>query len=179
MSDGWAMFDVRWLVPLAVGVLCLWAGLRLGAALRRRRRRRASAHGLKMEARAPAALAKRGYRVIERHPSLSIEWWVDGESRTIELAPDLLVARRGRRFLVEVKTGGSARPESRDTRRQLLEYAVCFRADGVLLYDADRDTLRRVEFDLPGRGRSWVPWIVGIAAGAALGVAASMLWLRV
>lgn len=177
--DGWPDWISTWiwvLAPIGVGI-GLWAGLRLAGAGRRWRRRRASHHGRRMESKAPAALARRGYRVIERHPALTVTWFVDDTPRELTLEPDLLVARGGRRFLVEVKTGGSARPESRDTRRQLLEYAAYFRADGVLLYDADQDALRAVEFPLPRARPRWPAVLFGAVIGAVVGALATFSWL--
>lgn len=167
-----------WIVALALAVaLGLGAGLRLARWRRRRRRLRASAHGRRMEDKAPAALERRGYRVIERHPVLAIEWRLDGAPQPLELAPDLLVSRGGRRYLVEVKTGGAARPEKQETRRQLLEYAAYAPVDGVLLYDADRDELRAVEFPIERGGRGRIAaLLLGAALGAALGGAVAW-WL--
>lgn len=164
---------------VSAAVVILLAGFMVGRrwadGRRSRRRRRAAAHGRAMEERAPAALARRGYRVIERHPRHTIEWWVDGEPRELTLEPDLRVARGGRELLVEVKTGGAARVEQRDTRRQLLEYAAYCDCDGILLYDADADTLREVVFPLPEPP----PMVARIALAWALGVmvgAGAILW---
>lgn len=160
------------LVILVVGFT---VGRRWADRRRHRRRARAAAHGRAMEDRAPAALARRGYRVITRHPSYTIEWWVDDAPRSLTLEPDLLVARGRRRYLVEVKTGGAARVEQRDTRRQLLEYAVYCDCDGVLLYDADRDQLQSVEFPLPRAparsARYAAVWAFGVVVGAG-----AILW---
>lgn len=161
-------------VALGAALVGLYLGLRVAGWRRRRRRLRASAHGRRMEEAAPAALARLGYRVLERHPELTVEWRVDGEPRTLELAPDLLVSRGGRRYLVEVKTGGSARPEKQETRRQLLEYAAYAPVHGVLLYDADRDRLRAVEFPLGDTRRRL--WPLALLAGAALGAAGMWWW---
>ncbi len=159
---------------LAAALLVLIAGLALGARLagrlRGRRRRRAAAHGRRMETRAPAALARRGFRVIERHPALCVEYRVDGAPRELNLEADLLVARRGRRYVVEVKTGGATQIERRDTRRQLLEYAVHYDADGVLLYDADADELHTVEFPLPGPRTRWPLALGALLVGLAIGL---------
>ncbi len=177
-SEIWpAGWPPPWAVALAVAAAAGVAlGLRLARWRRRRRRLRASAHGRRMEDRAPAALERRGYRVIERHPALAIEWSLDGEPQPLELAPDLLVSRGGRRYLVEVKTGGAARPEKQETRRQLLEYAAYAPVHGVLLYDADRDRLRAVDFPIERGGRGG--WLPALLVGAALGAAAMWWWIR-
>ncbi len=174
--ENWSWSELwPWCVAVAAA-LGLYLGARWSGWRRRRRRLRASSHGRRMEDRAPAALQRHGYRVIERHPALSVEWWVDDAPRTLELAPDLLVERGGRRYLVEVKTGGAARPEKQETRRQLLEYAAYAPVHGVLLYDADRDRLRAVEFPLD-RARGPGACLAAALLGAAAGGAAVWWWL--
>lgn len=155
---------------LVVSIAAAALGARLTGRLRGRRRRRAAAHGRRMETRAPAALTRRGYRVIERHPALTVEYAVDGAPRELTLEADLLVARGGRRYVVEVKTGGATQVERRDTRRQLLEYAVHYDADGVLLYDADADALHTVEFPLPTARARWPLALAALLIGLALGL---------
>ncbi len=122
---------------------------------------------------APRALARRGFRVLRRHPRGALEWRLNGEPRRSEVEADLLVSRAGQRYVVEVKTGRGTRPTKRDTRRQLLEYTLAYDVDGVLLLDADADTLHRVEFPT-GRGRpaNRIAWFI---AGVAVGLAAVML----
>ncbi|MCB9550985.1 MAG: hypothetical protein H6705_03700 [Myxococcales bacterium] len=43
-----------------------------------------------------------------------------------------------------------------------------YRADGVLLYDADDDTLRAVDFPLPRPARRLLWFALGLLAGVAL-----------
>ena len=50
--------------------------------------------------------------------------------------------------MVEVKTGQSAHVNRRDTRRQLLEYALFGSADEVWILNADTEDLQRVEFPI-------------------------------
>ena len=71
--------------------------------------------------------------------------------RVIALRADLLVERGGRRYVAEVKTGEAAPSlATAATRRQLLEYLIAYRVDGVLLVDAERGSVHEVEF--PGAG---------------------------
>ena len=65
------------------------------------------------------------------------------------LRADYLVARAGRRYIAEVKTGRLApRLAHGPTRRQLLEYRAAFDVHGVILVDADLQTITHVEVDL-------------------------------
>ena len=152
-------------------VALLWSVLQTRA--RRRRTRRAADRGRAAELAAPAALERRGYRVVRRHPEGRLDWRLDGEPQTAEIEADLLVVRDGRRYVVEVKTGRGTRPTRRDTRRQLMEYALAYEMDGVLLLDADADRLYEVEFPRPVQRR--VSALLWFAGGVAVGVGAAML----
>ncbi|HKA86506.1 MAG TPA: PD-(D/E)XK nuclease family protein [Haliangiales bacterium] len=114
------------------------------AGLRARRRGRRAAQG---ELEAERLLAAAGFRVRERQVPLVFPIRCDGRELPIELRADILAERGGRRYVVEVKTGEAApRLDTAGTRRQLLEYLVAYRADGVLLVDADRGAVHEVEF---------------------------------
>ena len=138
-------------------------------------RRRARAREGEIEAE--EFLERRGYRILERQVRRRAHYLVDGAPRGAEVIADLLVARRGRRFIAEVKTGTKAPdPMHRATRRQLLEYAHAFDVDGLLLVDADQ---RRVSsFEVPQARRSSARWLwlaLGLAAGAVAGATAARL----
>ena len=157
------------LAMLVVGLL--WSFLQTRA--RKRRARSAADRGRAAERDAPAALERRGYRVLGRHPEGRLDWELDGEVLTARVEADLLVSRDGRRYVVEVKTGRGTRPTRRETRRQLLEYALAYDVDGVLLLDADADRLYDVAFPRPVRRRiSAALWFAG---GVAVGVGAAVL----
>jgi hypothetical protein len=75
----------------------------------------------------------------------SYDLLVDGRRLSIALRADYVVERRGRWFVAEVKSGETAPSlETPATRRQLLEYRIAFAVDGVLLVDAERDTVHEV-----------------------------------
>jgi hypothetical protein len=161
-----------WLiVGLVAGLLVAWAAARW----RRWRGYRRSLRGRRLEAAAPAALTRAGYRVIAHGPTATYPLSIDGEPRTMRLEGDYLVARGRRRYVVEVKSGQGADPARRGTRRQLLEYSLGFEVDGVLLFDAERGRLHHVEFPTRHRRRAVGVWfVVGIAVGAGL----AALWLH-
>ena len=101
------------------------------------------------EVAATTLLADAGYEVLETQVKRSWTFHCDGAPVTVELRCDALVARAGRRLVAEVKTGARAPSlTTAATRRQLLEYAVAFRADGVVLVDAEAGQVLEVEFDL-------------------------------
>lgn len=142
--------SVEFLVALlAVSILLTWvlAG-RSQRRTRSRRGRRAANRGLDAEVEAEHLLERRGYRILERQVQGSWPLRVDGEDVDARLRADLLVGRRSRVFVAEVKTGPAARASSPNTRRQLLEYLLAFECDGVLLVDMDTEEVLRVEFPL-------------------------------
>lgn len=139
-----------WLLGAVVVLLAIALTWRIAVHRTTRGRRRAlgaAAHGRSMEARAPALLEARGFTIVETHPQRSYVFTVNDVEETAWLRADLLVERDGARFVVEIKTGRAARPTVRGTRRQLLEYALHYAVDAVLLLDADRDVLTVVDFD--------------------------------
>jgi hypothetical protein len=154
-------------------------GLASQAAAEREGERRAAAHARSLravdgEAGAFALLERAGYAVLERHVPGSWTVHADGEPVTFGLRADYLVARRGRRYIAEVKTGRVApRLSHGPTRRQLLEYSAAFDVQGVILVDADVETITHVEVDLFGDRASRRPrW----PAPAALAVVAVFLF---
>jgi len=141
---------------------------------RRRNRRRALAHGRKMETQAAKMLRRWGYRILDRHPRAEARWWVDGQLMTAVVEVDYLVKRRRRKYAVEVKTGKSADPSHRSTRRQLLEYAKTYAVDGLLLLDADLKRLYQVRFDPKTERFPWRAFGLGIGLGISVSLG---LWI--
>lgn len=135
---------------LLVAVLVVVGGL-LGLLLARwlrgfqsRSRNRVAQHG---EADAERILARAGYRVVSRQARAQWSMLVDGQEVPVEVRVDLLVQKRGKRYVAEVKTGELAPdPSHPPTRRQLLEYALIFDAREVLLVDVPAGEVRAVAF---------------------------------
>lgn len=168
-------------LPLALGLLAgllvTWALFALRDRARRRRQQRRADRGRALEADAPAMLTRAGYRVLRRHPEARYTWWIDGEARETALAADLLVERGGARYVVEVKSGRGVRAERRETRRQLLEYALTYAVDGVLLLDAEAGRLHEVAFERKPARYTRSGFVAGLVIGA-VGMAAVALLLR-
>lgn len=137
--------DVGLSILLALATLALgWliAGRKGNRATRRRNRM-----ALDGEVIAEKLLKKKGYQVIDRQ--VVGEWWmwIDGEEVEIQVRADLLVKRKGRLYIAEVKSGRMViDPTFPATRRQLLEYRMVFDVDGVLLVDAENQQLHMVDF---------------------------------
>lgn len=140
--------DPWWLVALLAAVIVLgWVRSRVGRWLDGRRRKRRLQRAADGEERARRLLESEGYAVLDSQVAGQLDLRVDQESHRVDLRADHLVERRGRRFVAEVKTGQTAPdPTHTATRRQLLEYRLAFRADGILLVDMEAVRVYRVRF---------------------------------
>lgn len=144
-----------------------WRSFSLRQRLRRRAVRAAAG-----EARAAELLERHGYVVMGRQVTQQSRLLVDGEPVIVELRADLVVARDGRRYVAEVKTGQAA-PDvaNRATRRQLLEYRSAFDVDGALLVDAESERVHEIEFPdgPPARRGAALPAIAWLTVGGLIG----------
>lgn len=108
------------------------------------RRSRLAARG---EQRAEQLLITAGYRVVDRQVYCTDTMSVDGEACQIAVRVDLIVRKRRRRYIAEVKTGAVAPdPTHPATRRQLREYKAFFPDHGLLLVDAEGETIHEIHF---------------------------------
>jgi hypothetical protein len=182
--------DVQGTLPLVLLVAALVVAVvqswRLGreralgqadrAAASREEEREVAAHARALRAvdgeeRAAALLERAGFAVLERQVPGSWTLRADGEPVTFGLRADYLVMREGRRYIAEVKTGRLApRLSHGPTRRQLLEYRAAFDVHGVILVDADVETITHVELDVfadrASRRTGWAeaaPWALAVA----------------
>jgi len=135
-------------VGLGLGLLLLglWLGIRFVRWRTQRRGRRVAHRGLRGEVHGVRLLEEAGYAVLDTQVRALAIVEVDGDDETYELRIDAIVARDGRRFVAEFKTGNAATIASAPTRRQLLEYALAFPDHGLLLVDASEGTLQEVGF---------------------------------
>ncbi len=131
-----------WLLALAALALAWWwarTAIARGNAQRGRVARRA-------EVAAERLLERLGFVVEDRQVHGTFDLLVDGAPVEVSCRADLVVRRRRRRFIAEVKTGRGADPAHPDTRRQLLEYQLAFAVDGVLLVDMEGRRVMEVGF---------------------------------
>jgi hypothetical protein len=172
-----ALAAIASLVALFQTARIAWERLSRTWTIRARARR-----AVEGEQRAEPMLRDAGYEVLERQARVVWTVYADGEPLEVALRADLLVARGGRRYVAEVKTGKLApRLDHAPTRRQLLEYRVAFGVDGVLLVDADAGRVTLVELGVdearggePTGALGAPPWGFAVIAGV-LGVVVGWL----
>ncbi len=129
---------------LAAGGVFWWWVTRLG---RRRVLRHRRDRGRRGEVDAAQVLVEAGYHLLQDQASREAEMEIDGVARPYTVRPDYLVRRGNRRYVAEVKTGKKApNPLYTPTRRQLLEYEVCFPTHGLLLVDMETRRVHRIRW---------------------------------
>ena len=112
------------------------------------------ANGKKGEIRAKDYLLNRGFKIIAEQPSIKKNIFIDGQEFFYEIRADFIIQKKGKKALVEVKTGKEAvDPLSTNTRRQLFEYSYSYDIDKVYLLDADSMKMKEISF-VPKRDRS-------------------------
>jgi hypothetical protein len=161
---GWAA------CALAVAVFVLYLFWQRYA--RRRRAHARLARAGEGERRARAWLEELGFEIVGAQVAAEYTLKVDASDVPIAVRADYVVARGGAVYVAEVKTGALApRVQTPATRRQLLEYAVAFDADGVLLVDAESGRVHEVAF--PRRRAPARVWHIVLCAAL---VAIAVLW---
>jgi uncharacterized membrane protein len=137
---------VPWVLALAVLCVGGWLGLRWASWQRSRAGRRSQRIGREGERVALRLLKRRGFSVLETEVAGWMRLTVDGRPQQFEVRADALVERKRKRYIAEFKAGeAGSRVEHRGTRRQLIEYALAYEVDGVLLVDAQRERIVAVE----------------------------------
>lgn len=163
------MLLVALLLALAVGA---WGALRVRRSWRALRLRLRMDRARRREALAEPLLERAGYAVLGAQLTATCPLLLDGERLEPTVRADYLVARRGRTYVAEAKSGPRATdPSDRATRRQLLEYTIAYDVDGVLLVDTESGVVRTVEFPTLRRGAPWPTVVSSIVLGAVLGAA--------
>ncbi len=103
------------------------------------------------EIKAGKYLKKKGYDILEYQKELKYIYYVDQEEVEVRVRPDYIVKKGGKTYIAEVKTGINAPniKKNKDTRRQIMEYSISFRYNGVLLVDIDNEKILKIQFKNP------------------------------
>jgi hypothetical protein len=143
---------IVFIIGVIFGAYLLW---KIMVVARRILSRRQVEMGMIAEERARDLLSRRGYRIEEVKPEADVELIVDGKRERARVQADFLVSKDGSNYIAEVKRGEEARiPLSPRVRRQLLEYFLAFRPDGMIFVDMENERIHRIDFILDvGRRR--------------------------
>lgn len=127
-----------------------WLGIRIRKAMANWRMRRRFRRAEDGEAWAEHMLQENDFSIIERQCTAETRVCVNDTWYSNHIRIDYVVQRDGMRYGVEVKSGEQAtNPAAGATRRQLLEYYIVYRLDGLLLADYETRSLNSIRFELP------------------------------
>ncbi|MCT4644065.1 MAG: CRISPR-associated protein Cas4 [Carboxylicivirga sp.] len=109
----------------------------------------------KLELQARSFLKSKGYSIVDYQSTYTHRYMVDGKVLEVDIQPDYIVKKGGKKYIVEVKSGHSATSaQYRNTRRQLLEYDYVVENNGVFLLDMESRQLKLVQFKTKAEKRS-------------------------
>ena len=146
--------------------------------MRRRAKQRQTAAS-QGERHAKDMLRAKGFSVLDEQVRAPLYVRVDGRLVRHEVRADLLVERRGKRFIAEVKTGDLAPSIAHGpTRRQLLEYSLVYPVSGTLLVDVPGQRIHHIDFPTRFSGPKATQHVLRIALAALAGALAYHFWLR-
>ena len=112
-------------------------------------------------------LQKNGYRIIGAQLRETIVMHINGEPQERIVRADYLVRKGWKTYVVEVKSGQQGDARLTNVRRQMLEYQLVYRPDGMLLLDMEHRALQKVRFTYTSlRKHQWVRYgLVCLTAG--------------
>lgn len=125
------------------------------AFLQERKVRKRFERGNRLELQAKNFLKNKGYTIIDYQSTYKHQFIEDGEVQCVEIQPDYIVKKNGKKYIVEVKSGSQAiSARNKSTRRQLLEYDYVVENDGVFLLDMENRQLKLIRFKSKAQKRS-------------------------
>ncbi len=160
---------------------------KLSEYLKERKVKKRFERGNKLELQAKNFLKNKGYTIVDYQSTYEHRYMVDGEVQYADIQPDYIVKKKGKKYIVEVKSGTTATSlRNRSTRRQLLEYDYVVENDGIFLLDMEHRDLKLIQFKSKAGKRSGkllktvivvaifgiaIPyWQIKVAIGIVLGV---------
>jgi len=101
----------------------------------------------KGELKAIELLQHNGYEVLDTQRQMQYNMIVDNKKYLISVKADMIVKKGKKMYIAEVKTGEKAPSANLSaTRRQLLEYYMVYKPDGIILVDMEKQLLKKVEY---------------------------------
>jgi Holliday junction resolvase-like predicted endonuclease len=147
-----------------------WLFFKWNRFLEKRNMKKIKRQGDDGEKKAKQYLLKHGYEILLEQAKEQGVMWVDGEEIVYDVRADFLVKKNGIRSVVEVKTGRVAiKPNSINTRRQLLEYSLVYDVDSLLFFDAENNNIMDIQFPKNSSILKWIrPFLLGVLAGGII-----------
>ena len=129
------------------GIFCLVLFIKISNWLRTRRLRKRFSKSRQAEKEAEKILRKNGYAIIDAQKSKPLLITIGDKIHRYLVRIDYLVRKRGKIFVVEVKSGEKIPYiTNRETRRQMLEYYLAYQPCGILLLNMKNKIISEVKF---------------------------------
>lgn len=94
-------------------------------------------------------LENAGYKVLEVQKRLKVKTKIDGKEYSNTIIADMIVQKGVKTYLVEIKTGKQVEKTITPLiRRQLLEYYLIYKPDGLILLNMETGKLHNISFNL-------------------------------
>lgn len=129
----------------------------------------------KSEVKAVKLLKKYGFEIIDLQKTKNYNLIIDGKFINATVRADMIAKRGNKIYVVEVKSGKKA-PSLKNiaTRRQLLEYYLVYKPDGLILVDMEREKIHSVDYSIFNKRYNWlknnvVSLIVALVIGFIVG----------
>ena len=128
-------------------IFCLVLFVKISNWLRTRRLRKRFSKSRQAEKEAEKILRKNGYAIIDAQKSKPLLITIGDKIHRYLVRIDYLVRKRGKVFVVEVKSGEKIPYiTNRETRRQMLEYYLAYQPYGILLLNMKNKNISEVKF---------------------------------
>lgn len=134
------------------------------------KRKKRSKRAIKGEKKAKALLKRAGYKVLREQIEETISLYVDDKPYQCKVKADFYVKKGFKKYIVEVKTGKHAQAKVPEIRRQMLEYDLVFKPDGMLFIDMKKEAIETIRFDKKLRRYSNFEKLGFFGLGLALGI---------
>jgi len=148
------------------GIICLFLYIKISNWLRAKRLRRRFSKSRQAEKEAEKILRKKGYAIIDAQKSKPLLITVGDKIHRYLVRIDYLVRKRGKVYVVEVKSGEKIPYiTNRETRRQMLEYYLAYQPNGIILLNMKNKSISEVKFQFERTFRQWIMRISYFIAG--------------
>jgi Holliday junction resolvase len=154
------------------GIICLILFIKISNWLRVKRLRKRFSKSRQAEKEAEKILKKNGYAIIDAQKSKPLLITIGDKVHRYLVRIDYLARKRGRVYVVEVKSGEKIPYiTNRETRRQMLEYYLAYQPSGILLLNMKNKSISEVKFQFESTVRQRMVKIVYFLAGAIFSLA--------
>ena len=164
-----------WILAFLAGIALTIFGMKL---LKKHRGRKNVKKGIKGEKVARALLKKEGYKILHEQLEDTVVMTVQDKVHECKVRADFYVKKGMKKYIVEVKSGQNVKATLPEIRRQLLEYDLVFRPDGMLFLDTNKGILEEVIFDRRTKRFSLMEKVYYFILGSLFGAVIAIAVLR-